>query len=423
MRQLGRVHRFVELFLAMRYLRPKRSFVSAITVLSLLGVVCGVGVLIIVTSVMKGFEKEIREKIIGFNAHLTVTNYGILQDWRQLSDLVSKEPGVRGATPFVVGPVLVEINNKISTPTIRGVDVETGEKVIPMKKTLVAGEWLLGPDTILVGEEWARRNDAWIGDKVTVYSPRNLNRLRQPQKPGQPQEYYLPSEYKIAGIFSTGFFEYDFNFILFSLNEAQRLYDLGDSVQGLFVKAEDPMNAFVVKASLNKKLHRPLQALTWMDLHKNYFGQVIVERRVMSFLLFFIMLVAAIGLSSTLITVTVQKTKEIGLMKALGARDSQIVAIFTLYGLIIGLAGSALGVAFGLLTVSYRNQFLDWLNGTFHIQVFPVEIYNFTRIPAVVDGSSIAWIAILGVILSTAAALVPAFAALRVDPATSLHSE
>ena len=391
--------------------------------LSLLGVICGVGVLIIVTSVMKGFENEIREKIIGFNAHLTVTNYGILQNWRQTAEIVEQNPGVRGVTPFVVGPVLLEINGKISTPTIRGVDEVSGEKVIPMKKTLVAGEWRLGPDSILVGEEWARRNDAWIGDKVTVYSPRNINRLRQQPKPGQPQEFYLPSEYKIAGIFSTGFFEYDFNFILFSLTEAQRLYDLGDGVQGLFVKAEDPMRAFEVKDSLNQKMTRPLRALTWMDLHKNYFGQVIVERRVMSFLLFFIMLVAAIGLSSTLITVTVQKAKEIGLMKALGAGDRQIVAVFTLYGFVIGMAGSILGVGFGLLTVSYRNEFLDWLNATFHIQVFPAEIYNFTRIPAVVDGSSIAWIAILGVLLSTAAALVPAFAALRVDPATSLHSE
>jgi len=416
------VHRFVELFIALRYLRPRRSYVSAITVLSLLGVMCGVAVLIIVLSVMEGFERELRDKVVGFNAHVTVSSQSVMQGWRETAGLLARQPGVQAVTPFVTGPVLLEINHKISTPYLRGLDDSTAEQVIPMKKSLVAGEWLSGPGGILVGEQWARTYNAWIGDKVLIHSPRNIALLRSPSKNG-PQEFYLPDEYRIVGIFSTGFFEYDFNFVLVSLGEAQRLYGMGDGVHGLMIRTGDPMQAGEVKVSVNKLLHRPLQAMTWMDQNKRLFGAVAVERRVMSFLLFFVMIVAAFGLSSTLITVTVQKAGEIGLMKAVGAGDGQIVAIFTLYGLVIGLLGSTLGVAGGMLTLVFRNDFSNWLNHTFKIEVFPADIYNFDSIPAVTDGWTIFWIALAGVLLSTAAALIPAFAALRVDPVVALHSE
>jgi lipoprotein-releasing system permease protein len=422
LRQFGAVHRFVELFIALRYLRPKRNFVSVITVLSLLGVLLGVGVLILVLSVMEGFEKELRDKVVGFNAHVTVTNFGIMRNWQEIDELVKKQSGVVATTPFVLGPVLVEANNRISTPYIRGIDQESSEKVIPMKNAVMGGSATLTPDSVWVGADWAMRNHARIGDKIVVYSPRNISRMTQ-SKDAKEQEYYLPSEYTIAAVFSTGFYEYDGNFILLNLSEAQRLYDLGMGVHGLFVCTDDPMKAFQLKDELNAKLPPPYQALTWMDQNKSLFGAVAVERRVMAFILFFIIIVAALGLSSTLITVTVQKAREIGLMKALGASDRQIVSIFTLYGFVIGVVGSGLGVAVGYLVLSYRNEFSLWLSNTFHVDVFPPEIYHFAQIPAVADGWMIFWIAMSGIVLSTAAALFPAFAALRVDPATTLHAE
>jgi lipoprotein-releasing system permease protein len=414
-------HRWVEWHLALKFLRPKRSYVSAITILSLLGVLVGVAVLIVVLSVMEGFERQLREKIVGFNAHVTVTNYGLMRDYRTVMEQVKKEPGVVAVTPFLIGPVLAEIGGRISTPFVKGIDEETHDAVIPMENRLVAGEWVLGPDSVIVGEEWARRNQAWVGDKLLVYSPRNLSRLRGPRTEGD-ESYYLPSEYTIRGIFSTGFFEYDMNFLLFSFAEVQRLYAADDAAHGLAVRVEDALEADPLKQRLNQTLEAPIRAITWIDQNRTLVQQVAVERRVMFFILLFIMIVAAFGLMSTLITVTVQKTREIGLLKALGARDAQIASIFTLYGLIVGVAGSLMGVVSGLALVSYRNEFSRWLSATFRIDVFPAEIYHFLEIPAVVDQSTVVFVALCGVVLSTLAALIPALMAARIDPAQSLHN-
>ncbi|MDZ4787823.1 MAG: FtsX-like permease family protein, partial [Blastochloris sp.] len=289
---------------------------------------------------------------------------------------------------------------------------------------LVVGEWLKGPETILVGDEWARRHDAWVGDKVTIQSPRNIKNLIPP-KPGEKtdQSFYLPSEYTIVGIFSTGFFEYDFNFLILEIGEVQRLYDMQGGVHGISVRLVNPNLAESVKNRLNKRLVAPVRAQTWMDQNKRLFAAIATERRVMSFILFFVMIVAAFGLSSTLITVTVQKAKEIGLMKALGAQDWQIMSIFTIYGFVVGILGAVLGTIGGLVMLAYRNDFSLFLSKTFHVEVFPAEIYSFSSIPAVIDPTTVFIIACSGVVLSTLAALLPAFAAMRVDPVKVLHGE
>ncbi|MFZ5806676.1 MAG: ABC transporter permease [Verrucomicrobiota bacterium] len=413
--------KWVELFLALRFLRPTRSYVSAITVLSLLGVIFGVMVLIVVLSVMEGFEKELRNKVIGFNSHLTVVNFGVVRDYDRLQNQLTADPRVEAASPFVLGPVLAEFHGKISTPFIKGIRSEESEKVIPLKKYLIAGEWLESSDTVAVGEEWAKRNDAQIGDKILIHSPRNLKNLTNQKQ--SSEEYYLPIEYRIVGIYNTGMFEYDFNFLLLSLDEAQRLYAMGESVHGIAVRLKDADQAAWVKDDFNRHLIPPLHARTWMDQNKQLFSAIALERRVMSFLLFFVMLVAAFGLSSTLITITVQKAKEIGLMKALGAQNWQIVMVFTLYGFVVGCFGAVLGTASGLIMVSYRNDFSAWLARTFRIEVFPAAIYNFSEIPAIVDVQSIFWIATSAIILSTFAALLPAALAARFDPVQTLRRE
>lgn len=415
-------HRMPELALALRFLKPKRNYVSAITLLSFLGVVFGVMVLIVVLSVMEGFERQLREKIVGFSAHATVTNYGLLRDVEAVEARLREVPGVVAVAPFVIGPVLAEAAGHVSTPFIKGIDPEAQEAVAPMRQTLIAGEWVLGPDAMLVGREWARRNNVWIGDKVLVFSPRNLSRLRGPRQAGD-EEYFLPSEYTVTGIFSTGFFEYDANFALVSLMEAQRLYALDGAVHGLSVRLGDALEAVPFQEMMNRRLEPPLTVLTWIDQNRTLVQQVAVERRVMFFILLFIMLVAAFGLTSTLITVTVQKTREIGLLKALGATDGQVAAVFTLYGLVVGLAGAGVGVASGLVLVAWRNEFSAWLSQVFKIDVFPAEIYNFLEIPAVVDGATVALIAACGVGLSTLAAVLPALSAARIDPVRSLHHE
>ncbi len=405
--------------LALRFLRPKRTYVSIITMLSLVGVLLGVMVLILVLSVMEGFQRELRDKIIGFNAHLTVSNFAIVEDPESLAETIRADPSVVAITPFVLGPVLLEVYGRISTPYIKGIEPATAEQVVPLRDSLVAGEWLLGPDTILVGHEWATRNGVWLGDKVLVFSPRNIRHLR-PDAEAETEAVMLPAEYYIAGVFSTGFYDYDSNFVLLEISEAQRLYSI-DGVHGLAVRLRDAFDAVPAQLRLNERLEPPMRALTWIDQNSRLVSAVAVERRVMTFLLFFIMLVAAFGLSSTLITVTVQKTGEIGLLKALGAHDSQIVTIFTLYGLIVGVIGASLGTSAGLLLLAFRNEFSAWLEATFRVEIFPAEIYNFLEIPAVIDPWTVAGIALSGVLVSTGAALLPAIAAARIDPARALH--
>ncbi len=416
--------RMVEVFLALRYLRPKRSFVSVITVLSLLGVIFGVLVLIVVLAVMEGFEKELHEKIIGFNAHVTVTTGGIIYDWPEVKAKIEADPEVVAVTPLLIGPVLAQYTDKITTPYIKGIDAESSEKVQAMKSFLVAGEWLSGPEGIVVGQEWAQQHDAWLGDALFIQSPKNIRNMIPPKPGGEAERsYYLATEYKIVGIFSSGYYEYDYNFMLLPLAEAQRLYGMEGGIQGFSVRVKNPLKVDDVKVRLNQNLKAPYKAKSWIDQNRYRFAAIATERRVMSFILFFVMIVAAFGLTSTLITVTVQKSREIGLLKALGAQDIQILSIFTLYGFIIGVAGAVLGTLGGLGMLYYRNEFSAFLAYAFRVEVFPAEIYSFSSIPAVIDPVTVVLIALSGVTLSTLAALLPAISAMRIDPVKVLHND
>ena len=202
----------LEFFLALRHLRPRRTFVSAITLLSVLGVTLAVMVLIVVLSVMAGFERDLRDKVIGFNAHLVLSNGGILKDASGWLTQLRQEPGVTGAAPFISGPVIVDFHNRITTPILRGVDPEAEEQVTPIKKYVIAGDATLIGESVLVGRQWASRNGIFIGDKIEVYAPRQLESLRQAGKDNQ--RVVLPTELVVTGIFQTGLYDYDLNYIL-----------------------------------------------------------------------------------------------------------------------------------------------------------------------------------------------------------------
>jgi lipoprotein-releasing system permease protein len=411
-----------ELFLAQRYLRPRRTFVSAITVLSVLGVTLGVMVLIVVLSVMAGFEKELRDKVIGFNAHLLVHNGGILKGTVALQEEIRQLPGVVASTPYAQGPVLAEFADRISTPVIRGVDPESEDRVIPLKHYLVDGEYELRGDSILIGQEWSRRNGAFVGDKVRIYSPRNLEQFRE-SGGKKEKEYMLPTEMTVTGIFSTGLFDYDLNFIVTSLFNAQRLYRLEDGVHGIAVRLTDPFQAEPLKKTFNQSHLWPLQARSWIDQNRPLFEAIATERVAMSFVLFFVMIVAAFGLCSTLITITVQKSREIGVLKALGARDGQVLSVFLLHGLIVGVLGSAVGLVLAQVILAYRNTFRDFLSERLGIDAFAPDIYKFPEIPAVMSWPLIWLIVGSAVAICVLAALIPAVGAARLPPAKALRYE
>jgi len=424
------------LFLALRYLKPKRTFLSIITLISVIGVMLGVTVLILVIAVMTGFDRELRQKVIDFDAHILVTSEDVFRDWRALKAKIDKTPGVVATAPFVQGPVIVEFHNRRLAPLIRGVDPEQEEKVIPLQRFIKYGRLDLEGESTVLGIELARKLGVSVGDKVTIYSPGNLGQVLDSIKKlenatgeeekkaiDELRDVILPKELTVTGIFETGHYLHDSEFLLVPVYVGQELYGLGDALHGITVKTDNPYGAERVKQEIQQFLEPPAYAQTWIDMNRQYFEAVRLERTVMFFLLFFIVIVAAFGIMSTLITVTVQKRHEIGIVKALGANIAQIVWVFLGQGTIVGLFGTITGLGLGMTLIRYRNEFSRWLASTLHIEIFPREVYQFSSIPAEVIPHDVAIICISAFLICSFAALIPAYFAARLDPVKALRYE
>jgi lipoprotein-releasing system permease protein len=231
-------------------------------------------------------------------------------------------------------------------------------------------------------------------------------------------------ELTVSGIFESGMYEYDIGLIFTSLETAQELYNLGTAVQGIEVTTDDPINgARTVADALNRKLPPPLRAQTWAQMNQRLLGAIQVEKSVMFFILTFIVVVAAFGIMSTLITVTVQKTREIGVMKALGAASGKILRIFLFQGFIVGVFGVALGIGLGLLTVQNINPVNHFLSSVVGIDLFPRDIYNFASIPAYLTVRDLVTIGGSALVICTLAGLLPALRAARLEPVEALRYE
>jgi lipoprotein-releasing system permease protein len=424
------------LFLALRYLKPKRTFLSIITLISVLGVMLGVTVLILVISVMTGFDRELRQKVIDFDAHILVSTQDIMHDWRALKTKIDKTPGVVATAPYVQGPVIVEFENRRLAPMIRGVDPAQEENVIPLRKFIKQGNFDLDGESTVLGIELARKLKIHLGDKLTVYSPGNLGQIldgikklenakgaEEKKTIDELRDVILPKELTVTGIYETGHYLHDSEFLLVPIYVGQELYGLGDALHGITVKTDNPYSAERVKSEIENFLTPPEFAETWIDMNHQYFEAVRLERTVMFFLLFFIVVVAAFGIMSTLITVTVQKRREIGIMKALGANLSQIVWVFLGQGTVVGLFGTLTGLGLGMTLIRYRNEFSHWLASTLHIEIFPREVYQFSSIPAEVIPKDVAIICISAFLICSFAALIPAYFAARLDPVKALRYE
>lgn len=422
------------LFLALRYLKPKRTFLSIITLVSILGVTLGITVLILVIAVMTGFDRELQRKVLGFEAHILVGSTGLMEDWRGPIKQIEATDGVVAAAPFVQGPVIAEFENRRLAPKIRGIDITAEEKVTSIKNFIVEGTLDLSGDTTVIGAELAATLGIHVGDKITIYSPGNISEVlgelkKLENQPGEQKslshlkELVLPAELTVTGIFRSGRYLYDSEFLLVPLFIGQELYGLGDAVHGITVKTRDPYAAGAIAEGLMDHLPREATAATWIDLNKELFDAIRMERNVMFFLLLFIVIVAAFGIMNTLITVTVQKTREIGIMKAIGANTLQIIWVFLAQGMVVGFFGNITGLALGMTLIRYRNEFKDWLAQVLGIEIFPAGVYQFSKIPAEVVPTDVAIICVSAFVICALAALIPAYFAARLDPVKALRYE
>ncbi len=419
-----------ELLLALRYLRPKRTFVSIITLISIVGVALGVAVLIIVISVMSGFDRDLRSKILGFNAHLRIVATGeTMENYAAVMNLVASNQNVVGVAPYVLGPVLMktepaDTNEQpyFAVPYLRGADPALESSVSVLPKSIIAGKFDLSRRGLVIGSALAQSLNLAVGDRVAIYSPNELEKMKEHQGKSN-EEAVLPDDYTVTGIFDVGYYDYNYSIAVTSLENAQELYDLGASVHGLMVMLRDPYQAPAVSRQLASVLGPGYTITTWMQENSAILGAVIVEKNVMFYLLFFIVIVAALCILSAQITFVVQKTREIGMLKALGATNLQISGVFLAQSAIIGVLGVLAGYGLGILALAYRNEFLHVMNRLTGWELFPAKIYGFSELPAIIDVRDIVLICGSSFIICILGGVLPAWRAGRLKPVEALRYE
>ncbi len=402
-------------FLALKYLRPKRSFLSVVTVISVLGIVIGVAILVIVMSVMEGFDDMWREKILGFSAHLTVSRPGeVLDNAEELAERLAKMDGISGAVPHVQTIVLMESGRRVAAPFVVGMAGEEAGLVSEIPESIVAGAFDLGADKIVLGWDLAGRLGLGVGDTVLVYSPRNVMAR---------DEIYLPEELEVSGIYKLGMWEYDSRFALTSIQMARDLYGLDEGALAIRIMTEDPFMAHEHADAIMAELGPGYQALTWMDLNQTLFDALRVEKDLMRFLLACIAVVAFFCVANTLIVITVQKTQEIGLLKAIGFSEFKIMGVFIWHGMIQCLVGTGSGIGGGMLLLHYRNEVVSWLSSVMGVELFPASIYQLSKIPAHTTPQDLLSITLLVFVFCLLASVIPAARAAWLDPVKALHSD
>ena len=403
------------LSMALKYLKPKKSLVSIVTLISMVGVALGVAVLIIVLSVMTGFDEVWRDRILKFNAHVNLLpRTGLVESWESLCEEALFLEEVVGAAPMIDGLVLTQTESRMHTPILRGVDVEREKSVSEVPDSIIDGEFSLDYGEIVIGNGVARRMNLHVGDVVNVVAPQGLLLESGIQ---------LPEELRVSGIFYVGMFEFDEGYVYTSLSTASSLFDIEQGVNSVKLMLNNPMEATLVADKLESTLDDKIYPQTWMQAHQQIFTALQVEKNMMFFLLAFVALVAAFSITNTLITLTVQKTREIGLLKALGFRNSGIMGIFVWMGLLQGIIGTVSGIGLAYLALHYRNDILRFMSNEWRLDLLPPELYQLSQLPAKTSIIDVGLVAGLVLLFCMLAGMLPAWRAARMEPVDALRFE
>lgn len=404
------------LFLALKYLKPKRSVTSVITCVSVLGVLLGVAVVIIVRAVMTGFGDLWQEKILDFKPHVSLTaGYGagnLVKDEDALAEKLSALDGVTAVTPEIDTRALLEFRGRVAAPVILGVDPDRFAGAYKIGRPR-AGTYDLEGDSIVLGVDLARRLGVWVGDKVTVYSPKTLVAR---------DEIYLPCKWKVTGIYSSGQRDYDSGYAVASLPNLRDLMGVEHGVYAIHVKTADPADKekFSALCARIRAVAPDCRLVTWQEADREIFNALAVEKNMTALLLMLITVVAIFCVMNTLLVLTVQKTSEIGLMKALGFSRRKIMAAFVVHGLIQCTTGTVLGLAAAYAVLKNLQNLVEQL-AHFGIEVFPKSVYGLDSIPYRLVTADVVWVVVIVFVFGLLASFVPAFLAASKNPVAALN--
>lgn len=406
------------LYLALKQLFPTGRLCSFSALVSILGVTLGVMVLLVVQSVMNGFSSEIKQKVIEVGGHVRIESGRIIDDYQEVIELARGMPGVEAVEPYAHGVVMAVHRNRPAFPFIRGMQPPNGQSsVVPLESFVIMGSLDdLDDDSIALSSRLAAVMGASIDSTIEVYSPLMLERLKA-------DEVLLPRELRVVAIFETGWNQVDANTMVCTLRLMQDLYGLDHGVHGIAIRLDHDDRSAEVATALNAMLKPPLHAYTWLASNHDLLFVLRLEKTMMFFIILFIVLVAAFSIASSLFTAVVRKTREIGVIGALGGRPWEIACSFCLQGLFIGIVGTVLGIAGAVLALTYRNEIVQTFTSWTKSETILLEYYQFANLPMEYAASDFVIIIVFSIAASTLAGVIPAWRATRLKPSDALRNE
>ena len=390
-----------EFFIGLRYLisKKKSTFVTFISFLSAVGIAIGVMALIVVIAVMAGFSSELKDKIIGANAHIIIESEYGLSDIDNLRKKVEAVEHVVSTSPYIKGQVMAGTQRQMQPVILRGIDYETEARVTSIREYLSDGVFPDNSDQIVVGSQLAKILRVDIGDSLKVVSPID-------------GAIY---EFQVCGLFTSGMYDYDVSMAFIKLDKAAEVFRTADKVNGLGVRVDNIYQADKIKKDLEKVLGQGYWVRSWIDVNQNFLSVLKLEKTVMFLILSLIILVACFNICSSLIMIVKDKTRDIGVLKSLGANRLGIMTIFTLDGFLIGLIGTAIGGVLGFLLI--------YVLKTYNCFKIPGEFYFIDRLPVKVELWDSAIIIAAALVISFLATLYPAWKASRLEAVKALRYE
>ena len=414
-----------ELFVGLRFTRARKRnsgrnhFISFISLVSMLGIALGVAALIVVLSVMNGFQKEVRARILGVASHVQLTGAdNRLADWQAVATEAAVHPQVVAAAPFVNAQGMLLFGAAVRGAVVRGIVPQLEEKVADIGRNMVAGKLeALAPGEfgIVLGAELARALGAVPGDKVTLIAPQGL----------VTPAGILPrlKQFTVVGLFEVGMFEYDSGLALIHVQDAQKLYGMAENVSGVRLKLQDLFQSREVTRDLMARMRGDIYISDWTRSHANFFRAVQIEKTMMFIILLLIVAVAAFNIVSTLVMAVTDKQPDIAILRTLGASPGAIMQIFIVQGALIGVIGMFLGVAGGIALAVNIDVVVPFLERLLSIRFLSREVYYITELPSDLQRGDVIVIALVSLALSLLATIYPSWRASRVNPAEALRYE